>query len=436
MANGDFQKGTWNKLPDNCTRSVTLTWFRCAEYGLVFVSKCLTWAVKTEVECIEWTWKSTKECSWWAVLFCVLWSIIVTLVCVAFGIVTSLVCTLATLVEVVVCLVWTLVSIIFCLSTAKCGTAFLLTDGSVMMQEFKSFLEGTTGLTWATNRWWKLTPDRTGSYRNGSWSRLADSRVARAGFASAVLADGRVVVCGGEYSDASGTYDQDETNTCEIYDPVANSWAPFASPTNPGSPPVVWDEIGDAPCTLLPDGTLLMGAILDPSVAKLDPVTLTWTSMARRPGVPGSGEDSWVLMPDNTIAAPSCLAAPSMWIYDIATDQWNPKTPPPQPIVAFNEIGVCPYYFFSGIRGLNLSYVKRAFVGPKYFCMARVLGGRAPFESTHGWLRTADVIAFFATLGFEAVWTSWEAPSSSALPLFPARQWGLPFFREIVFQRG
>ena len=35
MANGDFQKGTWNELSDNCTRSVTLTWFRCAEYGLV-----------------------------------------------------------------------------------------------------------------------------------------------------------------------------------------------------------------------------------------------------------------------------------------------------------------------------------------------------------------------------------------------------------------
>jgi len=44
MANGDFQKGTWNELPDNCTRSVTLTWFRCAEYGLVFLTECLTWA--------------------------------------------------------------------------------------------------------------------------------------------------------------------------------------------------------------------------------------------------------------------------------------------------------------------------------------------------------------------------------------------------------
>jgi uncharacterized protein len=54
MANGDFQKGTWNELPDNCTRSVTLTWFRCAEYGLVFLTECLTWAVTTEVKCIQW----------------------------------------------------------------------------------------------------------------------------------------------------------------------------------------------------------------------------------------------------------------------------------------------------------------------------------------------------------------------------------------------
>ena len=339
MANGDFQKGTWNELPDNCTRSVTLTWFRCAEYGLVFLTECLTWAVTTEVKCIQWAWETTKECSWWSWLFCVIWAIIMTLVCVAFGIVTSIVCTLATVVEAIVCLVWTLISIIFCLSKAKGGTAFLLTDGTVMMQEYKSLWEGTTGLTWATPRWWKLTPDRVGSYRNGSWSRLADSRVGRAGFASAVLADGRVVVCGGEYSDASGTYKQDENNTCEIYNPVANSWSPFASPTNPGSPPVVWSAIGDASCTLLPDGTLMMGSIIDRSVAKLDPATLTWTSMTLRPGVPASAEDSWVLMPDNTIAAPSCMAPPSVWVYDIAADQWNSKTPPPQPAVAFNEIG-------------------------------------------------------------------------------------------------
>ena len=102
-------------------------------------------------------------------------------------------------------------------------------------------------------------------------------------------------------------------------------------------------------------------------------------------------------------------------------------------VVAFNEVGVCPYYFVSGMRSFKPSYIKRAFVGPKYFCVAR-LQGRARFESTHGWLRTADVMSFFISHGFEATWTSWDAPPSMP-PLFPARQWGVPFFREIVFQR-
>jgi SAM-dependent methyltransferase len=104
-------------------------------------------------------------------------------------------------------------------------------------------------------------------------------------------------------------------------------------------------------------------------------------------------------------------------------------------VVAFNEVGVCPYYFFSGVRAMRPSYVRRAFVGPKYFCIAR-LQRRSRFESTHGWLRTADVVSFFDGRGFEPIWTSWSTSLPAAtLSLFPARQWGLPFFREIVFAR-
>src|SRR6266480_7537758 len=77
MSNGGFQKGTWNQLPSNCTQSFTLTFLRCAEYGLVALTECLTWAVTTETECIQWTWQTTKECSWWSFLFCVLWLVIV-----------------------------------------------------------------------------------------------------------------------------------------------------------------------------------------------------------------------------------------------------------------------------------------------------------------------------------------------------------------------
>jgi len=336
MTNGAFQKGTWYPLPSNCTRSFTLTWWRCAEYGLVAVTECLTWVVQTEVECVQWAWQTVSKCSWWSWLVCLAFAIITTLVCVAFGIVSSLVCGLFGVVVMTVCLLWTVVSIIFCLSSANGGTAFLLTDGTVMMQEFKSFF----GATWASRRWWKLTPDQTGSYQNGSWSQLADSNLARTYFASAVLADGRVVVCGAEYSDASGTIKEDWNNSCEIYDPAANTWTPFASPVNPGSVPAVWEEIGDAPCTVLPNGTLLMGSLDSANVAKLDPSTLTWTAMTPRHGVGTSDEDSWVLMPDRTIAAPSCQNPPTTWVYDITTDLWHQGNNLPVSIIdVVNETG-------------------------------------------------------------------------------------------------
>lgn len=105
-------------------------------------------------------------------------------------------------------------------------------------------------------------------------------------------------------------------------------------------------------------------------------------------------------------------------------------------VVSFNEIGVCPYYFFNGIRYFQRTYIKKAFAVPKYFFFQRFVRARSVFESTHGCLRTAQVVSFFQTLGFEASWTSWDTPAhGSQLLLFPHRQFSLPFFREIVFQR-
>jgi hypothetical protein len=140
------------------------------------------------------------------------------------------------------------------------------------------------------------------------------------------------VVCGGEYTDASGTIKQDWNNSCEIYDPVANTWSSFPSPTKPGSL-AVWEEIGDASCTLLPDGTFLMGSVDSANIAKLDAATLTWSAMNPRRSVGTSDEDSWVLMPDNTVVAPSCQNPTTTWVYDIATDQWNPGNSLPVSIV-------------------------------------------------------------------------------------------------------
>lgn len=67
---------------------------------------------------------------------------------------------------------------------------FLLTDGTVMMQGNGDSV------------WYKLTPDNTGSYVNGTWSQLASlpPTYEPLYFASAVLADGRLVISGGEYN--------------------------------------------------------------------------------------------------------------------------------------------------------------------------------------------------------------------------------------------
>jgi hypothetical protein len=266
----------------------------------------------------------------------VVWAIVATLVCVVVEVVAVFTCFVLVLISWIACLLWTPISIIFCQTYRYGGTAFLLTDGTVMMQEWEISLQNEAE---PTRRWWKLSPDQFGSYVNGSWSQLADSHVARGGFASAVLADGRVVVCGGEVSDASGSVQEDLNNTCEVYDPVANAWAMFASPTMAGST-AVWGQIGDASCALLPDGTLLMGSKTDNNVARLDPVALTWTSAQSRPGVGSSDEDSWVLMPDNTVVAPSCKKPPTTWVYDVASNTWMPGNDLPTSVIgAGSEIG-------------------------------------------------------------------------------------------------
>ena len=58
-------------------------------------------------------------------------------------------------------------------------------------------------------------------------------------FASAVLADGRVVIVGGEYN--SGAFAL--TNQGAIFDPVKNTWSTL-------TPPSFWPFIGDRlpPC--------------------------------------------------------------------------------------------------------------------------------------------------------------------------------------------
>ncbi|MCB9896534.1 MAG: hypothetical protein H6825_00895 [Planctomycetes bacterium] len=66
----------------------------------------------------------------------------------------------------------------------------LLGDGTVMAAQNNGSTIG--------NAWYKLTPDASGSYVNGTWSTLASAHDTRLYYLSQVLTDGRVFVAGGE----------------------------------------------------------------------------------------------------------------------------------------------------------------------------------------------------------------------------------------------
>jgi len=199
--------------------------------------------------------------------------------------------------------------------TFNTSTMILLTDGRIMVQEE------------ATQHWHALTPDNHGSYVDGTWSTIADMSFWRRYYASGVLRDGRVIIIGGEQSGDVG-----DTNKGEIYDPVTDSWSPIPSP--PG-----WPQVGDATCCILPDGRLMIGALLTSQCAIFDPVTDSWSAAASK--AVRSNEETWVLLPDNTILTAQCFAPFQSEKYIIATNTWQNEGAVPVPLVdpVMHEIG-------------------------------------------------------------------------------------------------
>lgn len=203
------------------------------------------------------------------------------------------------------------------------STALLLTDGTVLCQDY------------GASDWWKLTPDAFGSYVNGTWTQVASlpSTYAPLYYASAVLADGRVIIEGGEYNNFSLV----RCNLGAIYDPILDTWTSVAPPSVGGTP---WANIGDAPCSVLANGMFLLGDCKTTDTALLDPATLTWTTT-------GAGkadihhEESWTLLPDGTVLTEDCANPPYTEKYAPATGTWisagnTPVTLPSSPQI---EIG-------------------------------------------------------------------------------------------------
>jgi hypothetical protein len=170
----------------------------------------------------------------------------------------------------------------------------LLTDGTVLVQD-----------TCATD-WWRLTPDKYGSYVNGSWTQVASMPTDYAPFSnsSAVLSDGRLIIEGGEYNCAVDPVNPVWTAQGAIYDPIANTWTPVAPPPffrfTESSPGVYAQSIGDAQSVILADGTYMQADCCTKQSALLDAKSLHWTPGGTHKFDPND-EEGWTLLPSGEV---------------------------------------------------------------------------------------------------------------------------------------
>ena len=163
--------------------------------------------------------------------------------------------------------------------------------------------------------WWKLTPDNTGSYKNGTWTQIASlpSNYAPYAMAEAVLADGRLVISGGEYN---GSFNCCQfTNQSAIYDPLTDKWTMI-------DPPHGWTNIGDAPSIVLADGRFVIGFKFHTKMASLDPKTLKWTELTSTGKNGIIAEEGWVLQPDGTFLTVDVKSHPRSERYYPKTGRW------------------------------------------------------------------------------------------------------------------
>jgi hypothetical protein len=175
----------------------------------------------------------------------------------------------------------------------KAGLALVRTDGNVMVEDR------------ATGLWWLLVPDETGDYTNGFWfPPLFPIHYDPAGFASAVLPDGRIIVEGGEHNFGKRV----DTTFGAIFDPETNVWTEVP-------PPKGWKKIGDAPSVVLSIGKFMLGSCCSEQQAILDLKSLTWTTTGAGKADKNS-EEGWTLLPRGKVLTIDMQNGTASELYD------------------------------------------------------------------------------------------------------------------------
>jgi hypothetical protein len=207
------------------------------------------------------------------------------------------------------------------------GFPLLLTDGGVMIQNI------------GDGKIFKLTPDLDGSYVHGTWSELATMPFVSYAAAQAVLADGRVIYEGGEYSNFD--FEFLLTNNGAIYDPVADKWTRVTPPSffvdlYPPRAVFAPHPIGDSASVILADGTFMLADKMSHQAALLDLKTMTWTETGTSTKADLNDEEGWTLLPDGKVLTVDCYTDFAFGLipsypsnptnsetYDPQTGQWS-----------------------------------------------------------------------------------------------------------------
>jgi hypothetical protein len=201
--------------------------------------------------------------------------------------------------------------------TGGADTELLMTDGTVMISDA------------CTGNWCRLTPDSTGSYQTGSWSKAASlpSGYAPLYFASAILPDGKMIVNGGEYNFCQGA----ETTLGAIYDPVANSWTSVTGPSG-------WSRIGDGQSVVLNNGTYMLGNCCTSVQALYNEGSSSWTQVGTGKNDANS-EEGWTLLRTGNLIVADVLSAPASELYNASSSSWSSAGNLPQNLTQSDEIG-------------------------------------------------------------------------------------------------
>lgn len=190
--------------------------------------------------------------------------------------------------------------------------AVLLNDGSVLVNSM--FFQNHS------DPWYRLVPDKTGSYINGTWTNAG---TLPAGynplyFASSLLPSGAVVVMGGEYNNGSAVW----TTLGALYNPNSRTWTSLTAPSG-------WTTVGDAQSIILPNGHMMMAncCTTQEAILTLTGTTATWATTGTGK-FDDNDEEGWTMLPGGKILTvdayvPSGCCKMGYQIYDPTTGAWT-----------------------------------------------------------------------------------------------------------------